>query len=69
MAIVNDTKAQKWLKTHKFDLLSYLALAARGDKAAIRWFAMRDLQVFIRIAKKIKAFTDNQKFDYHKLHF
>ena len=37
--------------------------ACRGKKEAIRWLAMHDLQIFIRIAKKVKVFTDNQKFD------
>ncbi len=69
MAIVNDKKAYLWLEKYKFSFLIVFADACRGKKDAIRWLAMHDLQIFIRIAKKVKTFTENQKFDYHKIHF
>ena len=69
MAIVNDKKAYEWLDKYKFHFLIVLADAARGKDEAIRWLAMRNLHIFIRICKMIKNFTDNQTFDYHKLHF
>jgi len=69
MAIVNDKKAFEWLDKYKFHFLIVLANASQGKKDAIRWLAMHDLQIFIRISKKIKTFTDAQTFDYHKLHF
>jgi hypothetical protein len=69
MAVVNDQKAIAWLKKYKFSFLLVLADASRGSKDAIRLLAVNDLQVFIRIAKKIKLFTDGQTFDYHKIHF
>ena len=69
MAIVNDQKAHKWLIKNKFEILARFAMAAQGDNNSIKWFAINNLHIYIRLAKKIKIFTDNQKFDYHKLHF
>jgi hypothetical protein len=69
MAIVNDKKAYEWLDKYKFHFLIVLADASQGKDEAIRWLAQRNLHIFIHIAKQIKKFTDNQKFDYHKLHF
>ncbi len=69
MAVVNDKKAIDWLKKYKFNFLLVLSEASGGSKESIRWLAVRNLHVFIRIAQKIKHFTDGQTFDYHKIHF
>lgn len=68
-AIHGDVNAIIWLKKHKFVFLIRLADASRGTEIALKWFAKKDLKIFIMLSKKIKSFIDSQVFDVHKKHF
>ena len=68
-AIDNDPKALVWLNSHKLYFLEVFADACRGKEEALKWFGKKDLQVFLRLAQKIKEYRDGQSYDYHKMHF
>lgn len=65
-ASVDDDRALKWLEDNNHVFLANLALASRGNQEAIDQFKAAELDIFLRIAFRIKKFTDGQVFDYHK---
>lgn len=64
-----DPKAAVWLKKNKHPFLIVLADACRGKEQAIRWFHKHQLEGFLVIARKIKAFCDSMTYDYHRKRF
>lgn len=68
-AIDNKAEAYEWLKKYNYNFLIVFADAVHEKEAALKWLEKNDLQLFIRLAAKIRNFRDNQTFDYHKIHF
>ena len=68
-AIANDPKAMLWLNNHKLYFLIVFADACRGKEEALQWLGEKDLQVFLRLAHRIKEIRDAHSYDYHKMHF
>ncbi len=71
-AVYDDENARKWLALYKYNLLAVLADAVNGYKPAMEYLRKRNLNVFIRLALKIKKLKDEVIFDandYHKIKF
>lgn len=68
-AIDHDVKAYLWLRQNNFALHAAFSDACNHKPDAMAWFAAHDLHIFLVLAQKINSFRDNQKFDYHKVHF
>ncbi len=68
-ASVDDDNAMKWLENHSYTFLATLAKASRGQQNSIDKLNQLDLEIFVRIARRIKEFSDGQTFDYHKIPF
>lgn len=68
-AIDNKTDAFEWLKKYHYDFLIVFADAIHKKETALKWLGNNNLKIFILLAAKIRAFRDNQTFDYHKIHF
>ena len=68
-ASVDDDNAMNWLEKHEFHFLSTLAKASRGQQESIDKLNSMGLEIFVRIAWRIKEFADGQTFDYHRLPF
>ena len=68
-AIDNDPKAYQWLKEHEQPFLILFADACHGTKEAMDYMVQKNLTGMLRVTQKIRAFRDNQTYDYHKVHF
>jgi len=68
-AIDKDPKAYQWLKDHNHLFLMVFADACNGKKDAMEWMVRKELTGLLRVTQKIRAFRDNQTYDYHKMHF
>lgn len=71
-AVYDDDEARKWLAVYKFNTLARLADATNGYKPAMEYFRRKKLNIFIRLAIKIKQLKDQvifDKNDYHKMKF
>ena len=68
-AIDNKMEAYGWLKKYNYDFLIVFVDAIHEKKEALNWLEKKNLQLFIRLAVKIRNFRDNQTFDYHKYPF
>ena len=67
-AIDNEPNAILWLKKYKLDFLSTFAAACRKEDAAIKWFAERDLRVFILLIRTIHDILLHQSWDSSDIH-
>jgi len=68
-ASADDDGAMTWLENHEFTFLATLAKASRGQQESIDKLNDMGLEIFVRIACRIKQFTDGQTFDYHRMPF
>ncbi|MBE0651422.1 MAG: hypothetical protein IH595_11340 [Bacteroidales bacterium] len=68
-AIDNKKHGFEWLKKYNYDFLIVFADAVHEKEEALKWLEKNDLQLFIRLAVKIRNFRNNQTYDYHKIHF
>lgn len=67
-AIDGEENAIEWLKKSQCDFLLKFALACRKDDEAIRWFAERDLKLFIMIIQRIHDILLFQSWDSSDVH-
>lgn len=67
-AIDGEENAIEWLKKYQCDFLLKFALACRKDDEAIRWFAERDLKLFIMIIQRIHEILLFQSWDSSDVH-
>ncbi len=67
-AIDGEENAIEWLKKYQCDFLLKFALACRKDDDAIRWFAERDLKLFIMIIQRIHEILLFQSWDSSDVH-
>ena len=67
-AIDGEENAIEWLKKYQCDFLLKFALACRKDDEAIRWFAERDLKLFIMIIQRIHDILLFQSWDSSDVH-
>jgi hypothetical protein len=68
-AVYDDSDARKWLAVYRFHNLARLSDAVNGYKPAMEYFRKKKLNVYIRLAIKIKQIKDQVIFDandYHK---
>lgn len=71
-AIDEDVKAYQWLVTHKFSILALLVDAAYLRPDALKYLRANKMEVFIRLAVKIRTLKMAQQKDYdfyYKMHF
>ena len=62
-AIDGEENAIKWLEKYNLTFLSTFAAACRQETEAIKWFADRDLRVFIMIIATIHDILRFQSWD------
>lgn len=67
-AIDGEENALEWLKKYQCDFLLKFALACRKDDEAIKWFAERDLKLFIMIIQRIHEILLFQSWDSSDVH-
>jgi hypothetical protein len=67
-AIDGEENAIEWLKKYQCDFLLKFALACRKDDEAIKWFAERDLKLFIMIIQRIHEILLFQSWDSSDVH-
>ena len=67
-AIDGEEHALEWLKKYQCDFLLKFALACRKDDEAIKWFAERDLKLFIMIIQRIHEILLFQSWDSSDVH-
>lgn len=67
-AIDGEENAIEWLKKYQCDFLLKFALACRKDDEAIRWFAERDLKLFLMIIQRIHDILLFQSWDSSDVH-
>ncbi len=67
-AIDGEENAIEWLKKYQCDFLLKFALACRKDDDAIKWFAERDLKLFIMIIQRIHEILLFQSWDSSDVH-
>lgn len=67
-AIDGEENAIEWLKKYQCDFLLKFALACRKDDEAIKWFAERDLKIFIMIIQRIHEILLFQSWDSSDVH-
>ena len=67
-AIDGEENAINWLKKYQCDFLLKFALDCRKDDEAIRWFAERDLKLFIMIIQRIHDILLFQSWDSSDVH-
>lgn len=67
-AIDGEENAIAWLKKYKCDFLLKFALACQKDDEAIRWFAERDLKLFLMIIQRIHDILLFQSWDSSDIH-
>ena len=68
-AIDEDIKALAWLKKYDFQFELIFAGACQGKPEARDWLMKKKLEIFIRLADKIRYYRENQYHDYHKKQF
>lgn len=68
-AIGGSEQAYKWLVDNEHDLLAVFVDAINNKMEALAWLKKSKLEIFIHLSRKIRNFSENQTFDYHKLHF
>lgn len=71
-AIDEDNDALKWLVKHKFTYLAMIVDAAYFRVPALRFLKDKKLDIFIRLAMKIRTLKEAQHLDYsfyYKIHF
>lgn len=68
-ASIDDDHAMIWLEKHGFVFLAVLAKACRGQQESIAKLNSMGLEIFVRIAWRVKEFSDGQTFDYHRIPF
>ena len=67
-AIDGEENAIEWLKKYQCDFLLKFALACRKDDEAIKWFAERNLKLFIMIIQRIHEILLFQSWDSSDVH-
>lgn len=67
-AIDGEENAIEWLKKYQCDFLLKFALACRKDDEAIKWFAERDLKLFLMIIQRIHDILLFQSWDSSDVH-
>ncbi len=67
-AIDDEPEAIAWLQKYHCDFLTRFAAACRKDVEAMRWFAERDLKLFVIIISNIQRILMYQSWDSSDIH-
>lgn len=67
-AIDDEAEAIEWLIRYKCDFLSIFAAACRKDPRAMKWFAEKDLKLFIIMISNIQNILMFQSWDSSDIH-
>ena len=67
-AIDDEPEAIEWLQKYHCDFMLMFAAACRKNVAAMKWFAERDLKLFVLIINEIQQILLHQSWDSSDIH-